>query len=133
MKVNELAIGDWVNFLIEVECDDTEYGQQTAVYEPSKVQQIRTWWLDAEVEGDDVNDIDQLQPIPLTAEILVKNGFQQISTNKYVSGKVTIAIFAEEFLIAIKSENARVMITIKYIHELQHALRLCNIEKTIEL
>lgn len=77
--------------------------------------------------------MDEICPIHLTSEILKKNGFQQISTNKYVSGKVTIAVFAEEFLITIKSENARVMIAIKYVHELQRVLRLCSINKEIKL
>lgn len=85
------------------------------------------------IDGDQVS-INEISPIELTTEILEKLGFQKISTNKYVSGKVTIAVFAEEFFITIKSENARVMmITIKYIHELQHVLRLCGIEKEFEL
>ena len=76
---------------------------------------------------------NKFSPIPLTAEILERNGFQQISTNKYISSIVTIAVFAEEFLITIKSENAKIMVVIKYVHELQHALRLAGIKKTIEL
>ena len=76
---------------------------------------------------------NKFSPINLTTEILVKNDFQQISTNKYVNGKVTITISGEEFLTTIKSGNARVTITIKYVHELQHVLQLCNIDKKIEL
>ena len=84
------------------------------------------------IDGDQVS-INEISPIELTTEILEKLGFQKISTNKYVNGKVTIAVFAEEFLVTVKSGNARVMITIKYVHELQHVLRLCGIEKEFEL
>lgn len=108
MKPNELMIGDWV--------------LDKKTNRPYKI-----------IGTNDLLFHNDYSPIPLTAEILEKNGFQQISTNKYVSGTVTIAIFVEEFLITIKSFGARVMITIKYIHELQHALQLCNIDKEIEL
>lgn len=126
MKANELMIGDWVKFDEDICIVDEVRVDGTVV-----LTSINTDLTS--VDGSQVED-EEIEPIPLTREILVKNEFQQISTNKYVSGKVTIAIFVEEFLITIKSENARVMmITIKYVHELQHALRLCNIEKEIEL
>lgn len=123
MKANELMVGDYVirkNILKEILIVIAIDSIRNVVY--------------LDLDGLGITEkIENIEPIPLTAEILEKNGFQQISTNKYVSGTVTIAIFVEEFLITIKSLGARVMITIKYIHELQHALQLCNIDKEIEL
>lgn len=122
MKANELMIGDWLQHA------SGKYFQITRLDE----------WKDDSVHFAcghphlwEYNN--EFTPISITPEILVNNGFQQISTNKYVSGQVTIAIFVEEFLITIKSGGVRVMITIKYVHELQHALRLCGIEKDIKL
>lgn len=124
MDIRDLMIEDYV----QVPCliDNAEHYNAWC-----KVKQLRD--CDLDVIGFKELKYNEIAPIPITLEILEKLGFQKISTNKYVSGKVTIAIFAEEFLITIKSENARVMITIKYIHELQHVLKLCNIDKKIEL
>lgn len=122
METAELMIGDWV----------MRRGEPTMVYE------IDDYYERINTEPDGYNaitciEISEVTPIPLTTEILKKNGFQQISITEYVSGKVTISILVEGFLIIIKSGNARVRITIKYVHELQHALRLCGIEKEIEI
>lgn len=122
MKTAELMIGDWV----------MRRGEPTMVYE------IDEYYERINTEPDGYNaitciEISEVTPISLTTEILKKNGFQQISINEYVSGKVTISILVEEFLVIIKSGNARVRITIKYVHELQHTLRLCGIEKEIEI
>lgn len=122
METAELMIGDWVMYR----------GEPTMVYE------IDDYYERINTEPDGYNaitcvEISDITPIPLTTEILKKNGFQQISITEYVSGKVTISILIEGFLIIIKSGNARVKITIKYVHELQHALRLCGIEKEIEI
>ena len=123
MKANELMIGDYVQ--VPSLIDNVEHYDAWC-----KVKQLRD--CDLDVIGFKELKYNEVMPIPITREILEKLGFQQISTNKYISGKVTIAVFAEEFLITI-TENARVMITIKYVHELQHALRLCGIDKEIKL
>lgn len=122
MKTAELMIGDWV----------MRRG------EPIMVWEIDEYYKRINTEPDGYNaitciEISEVTPISLTTEILKKNGFQQISINEYVSGKVTISILVEGFLVTIKSGNARARITIKHVHELQHALRLCGIEKEIEI
>lgn len=146
MKANELMIGDWVNFLIEVEGGNTEHDPQTAVYEQSKVRQIRTWGLDAEVECDDIiNDIEQLQPILLTAEILLKNGFKQ----RKQDGEVQYILTADYYDVYVNeypdgwwlveyedSERGDLpteRIAVRNVHQLQDAFRLFGVEKEIEL
>lgn len=125
MKANELMIGDFVQ--VPSLIDNVEHYDAWC-----KVKQLRD--CDLDVIGFKELKYNEVMPIPVTREILEKFGFQQISTNKYVSDKVTIAVFAEEFLVTIKSENAMVMmITVKYVHELQHVLQLCGIEKEIGL
>jgi hypothetical protein len=90
------------------------------------------------------------EPIPLTPEILEKNGFKKLSFSgwefdyededevlkykilwrndypKNYSTHLTVNSFSADFG-SFKSFN------IKYVHELQHVLRLCGIEKEIEL
>ena len=125
IAAQDLMIGDWV--MVTKCVADTHF-----IDYPDKIESIRDGLVGLESDGLETI-IERIAPIPLTAEILEKNGFQQISTNKYVNGKVTIAVFSEEFLVTIKSENARAMFTLKYVHELQRALRLAGIDKTIEL
>lgn len=101
------------------------------------------FWTDAE------NDVI---PIPLTPEILEKNGFEY--------KEPILTTFSEEKVWQIEDSNKQILIEIeeqtddnlvdfyvgrficgcnncelfiKYIHELQHALKLCGIDKTIEL
>ena len=74
------------------------------------------------------------KPIPLTPEILEKNGWEKTPTGYvfYTDGKKY-----DNSLWYIFGSNTFVVNTaefqIKYVHELQHALRLCGIEKEIEL
>ena len=102
MKANELMVGDWLKHA------NGKYYRVTRI----------------DVLGD-YNSIhyacgfphlweynNKFEPIPLTPEILEKNGFKRV----------------------IPSERTKVYLThIKYVHELQHALRLCGIEKEIIL
>lgn len=98
-------------------------------------------------DRDDVG-FDGVDPIPLTAEILEKNGFvkynevsdtppydQDEEGNMYYSYKEEHKFWGwwqpnNVYFIPV---NAMLDLEIKYVHELQHALRLCNIEKEIEL
>lgn len=81
-----------------------------------------------------------LEPILLTTEILEKNGFEYKEgefdmygipiVSHYVHNDVPFEIFCdgEPFTIWFKEP-----INIKYVHKLQHALRLCGIKEKIEL
>ena len=82
-------------------------------------------------------------PIPLTKEILEKIGFvynQGKYGNSYTLGAFFLlepTVIAPEMMDEYKGAYllhiGNDWIVIKYIHELQHALKLCKIEKTIEL
>lgn len=79
-------------------------------------------------------DLKNLKPIPLTAEILINNGWNENS-----------CFFPEDtdFRLELHIDGNRVLWTIncweydilplEYVHELQHALKLCRIEKIINL
>ena len=81
-----------------------------------------------------------IKPIPITAEILEKNGFKVVT---YPLGNVA-CIWGDDYKNSILWSG--LMITVRhwdnskdyhgcaeYIHELQQALRLCGIDKRIEL
>lgn len=91
--------------------------------------------------------LNEIEPIPLTPEILEKNGFiikkkwAQIGNfgdNPLIMWHFEDDAFLHDFkheLEIHQNETGKVHIRIpcEYLHELQHALRLCKIDKTITL
>ena len=125
MKANDLMIDDWVY--------NKNIDKPMQVY-PMMISQMFRQTPD--VTTEDYN----IFPIPLTPGILEKNGFKYKegetdmygvkTAPHYICDDVPFEVFCdgEPFAIWFKEP-----INIKYVHQLQHALRLCGIEKTIEL
>lgn len=80
--------------------------------------------------------IDNLEPIPLTPEILEKNEFRKQNNS---SGVIRLDTYwlGEEIGFRLHSLGTDYyqfgLAKIRYVHELQHALRLCGIDKEIEI
>ena len=135
MKSEELMIGDWVMYNPNVFIED-EY-EPTKECFPTKINSGED--IDLAIEGCYI-------PIPLTPEILEKNGF---SGEMYAFCKINDEQWLEYYYhehrlrkwwrgIDERNNHAEVNeITFQcncyYVHELQHALRLCGTSKTIEL
>jgi hypothetical protein len=143
MKKEDLMIGDWVN--IQTEKDG----------EPmySQVEQL----LECEIDADFQTDYENVHPIELTEEILHKNGFKNdVLAQKSIiaegASNFSVILFSEdnrikldnidEYLnsfnkwsVHIDTEDMRTMCTVEitYVHELQHLLKLCKIEKELIL
>ncbi len=123
----ELMVGDWVYTKNHKKyiCI-TPYDFVTHGHRPSGRQYF--------IGEPEVISGRDLEPIPLTPEILEKNGWEERPTGYvfYTDGKRY-----DNSLWYIFGSNTFVVNTaefqIKYVHELQHALRLCGIEKEIEL
>lgn len=136
MKATELMIGDWVlydgepNIITEV--SEIIHGEATVCF----------------VGNNYMADMDEIEPIPLTQEILEKNGFTKSTPppgihakcyeldNKKYKYNLTIADYNKykRLLLNVDSEDSECFnIKCDYVHELQHALRLCRIKKEIEL
>jgi hypothetical protein len=97
----------------------------------------------------DINDEDNnggiwceyLEPIPLTAEILIKSGFADFRKHdedgmhhfEYCINGMRIDQLADTLFVWICPATDNSILTIKYVHELQHALKLCGIDKNIGL
>ena len=135
MKANELMIGDWVIF-----------GD-----EPLKVQHVYNNGYDdvvAEIVEDGTNEygvyeeikdvpVVYCSPIPLTPEILEKNGFVfdcdfwTIANPRYNNVRMVTYYSTDDYVAdaflghwAFDENYA-----IDYVHELQHALRLCGLNE----
>lgn len=123
MKANEVMIGDWVSCgghyrkIQSLEFDNTE--------------EEKCWfWSDEDQALCLLSEHDQ---IPLTPEILEKNGF--INGEFYAESHIEDwQIMSDCGYLAARSERGwSIDIPCRYIHELQHALRLCGISKEIVL
>ena len=125
MKASELMVGDWVFTRGQIE-------QVTSIYDG---------YICTEHYEDSYDYY--FEPIPITPEILEKNGFVQNPRSKsrrshqictdsvYISwwrGRLNIL-----FKPFIGHSTNHVNVDGKYVHELQHALRICGIEKEIVL
>lgn len=133
MKVEDLMIGDWVYI--------KDY---PIIAQPMQVKKEHF-----------VRSLVEFQPIPLTEEILRKNGFKNdvLAQKSIIAERVSIfsvILISEdnrimlnnfdeylnsfnEWHVHIDTEDMRTMCTaeITYIHELQHLLKLCGIKKEI--
>jgi hypothetical protein len=79
-------------------------------------------------------DIASIHPIPLTPEILEKIGFyrSEIPTRDEIGNYYHRKIAPSSIFVSMSFEDGRDFGNeIKYLHELQHALKLCGIDKEI--
>ncbi|MBR2776274.1 MAG: hypothetical protein IKD75_04035 [Prevotella sp.] len=133
MKKEELMIGDWVY--------NTHNRQNEQVAEIGSGLVM--------LEYNDLYEYDEIEPIPLTSELLEKKGFERVPqpgcVNPYHWMLEKYEEETEGLLYRIKAYNTlfRGMYVsidnpsdcetinfgkqIEHVHELQHAFRLCNI------
>lgn len=128
MKANELMVGDFIR---------TIYAQKII-----KVREIKQSCIYTNNNGYEYNEIE---PIPLTNEILEKNGFEVTHNMSSSRNKDVWSLRVSKYKVfhIIEHHNKRQFpyfwieigsnSDIKYVHQLQHALRLCGIEKEIIL
>lgn len=150
MKAEELMIEDWVYSLIDRDGKTAKEPQRIKgiwadEYNGKKVCSILT-------DSSDVwYPIGTFEPIPITPEILKKNGFIlsekdgscEVYEYLYDDTFMQIMFYLKDKIIIVRIEkynyeseyymNALHNCEIKYIHKLQHAMRLCGINKEIIL
>ena len=79
-------------------------------------------------------EVPEWQPIPLTVEILEKNGFEDtIGDAFWISTSCNLLWKDGKLQNFCREEDDEVCIPCEYVHELQHALRLCKVDKEIVL
>lgn len=130
MKPEEIMIGDLVIHGFGGIGKITEIDSKTVV--------IKDDGFDT---GDGMNEVsfalNELKPIPLTAEILAKNGFSLQCDNTELFKLDTYWLGCELGTFRIHNLNKDWwqfgLAKIRNVHELQHALRLCGIDREIEI
>ena len=135
MKVEEIQIGDWVQ---------NPLGWRAQVRGIRRIQAITDefeWRVKIGLNDDTFTDLSlgEIKPIQLTTEILEKNGFRKLvtyGTEKWLCNNFRLNVYNSEGtwrFCADTNRNEDSVIYIRFVHELQNALQLCGIEKTIEL
>lgn len=130
MRAGELMIGDYVirkNVPKEILIVDTIDSIRGIVY--------------LDLDGLGITEkLENIEPIPLTQKILERNGFMK-SKNGELTLELDNVLGAIEIVLVSSYDEAyywwmvnnELITTIKSIHELQHVLRLCRINKEIKL
>ena len=130
MKASELMIGDWVQDITP------------CVIDAISNEDICTY---RNVDGYITANPSNLKPIPLTAEILEKNGFER----RKLDGGAEHFVFADDYydivvyewsdsIWVFRYESCELTIpheqrTMSYLHQFQHAFHDCGIDKEIVL
>lgn len=131
MKIDELTIGDLVySSFSDIPCKVQYLELRECGYGSVKTSNV-----------DGIKDIASLYPIPLTPEIPEKNGFVEINDDsKWYKMQlleendfVGLEKLEDDYWMfgAVVFPNLINHLSIKYVHELQHALKLCRIDKEL--
>ena len=141
MKASDICVGDWLN----IYTFPNDNPKQDDLF-PAKVSTVSIF--DPSFDSDDVlvevvipntngvasRPLDTCLPIELTEEILVKNGFKKESQT--IDGdycKYILPGFALNWCDTDGFWYQNGDIAPNHVHTLQHLLRLCNVQKEIEL
>ncbi len=132
MKSNELMIGDLIRFFSKYDCG---IGKVAGIEPREGSAEPTTFTIIKDKKMLIGVSRNWVKPITITADILEKNGFEKDPED----GTMCLAIGDFEEVtwradtLKIYSLSASLeLISCVYVHQLQHAMRLCGIEKEIE-
>lgn len=131
LKVTDLMVGDW---LMSFGAPHKVVGIRTDMFEPHIRTDMSDTWYEEGIEN-------LLEPIPLTPEILEKNGFKTEFYNDYkiyeLNNFKVCKNCCDYFEVCDLWDDSdwgwRIInfCPCAYVHQLQHALKLCGIDKEI--
>ena len=129
MKIRDLSIGDWV--LMD--------GEPAKAMRLTMAGRSIFRGLSGQIYGSVGGDIS---PLPITHEILEKNGFEKRDNHTWHNAEIGCVIHRfgrKHWDIRLHPETRKYRAVrmgidnIEHIHQLQHALRIAGVEKEIEL
>lgn len=136
LKISELSVGDWVRY------EDNIY----KLYAIEECGLLRGKWESDENLAHIAKHIDYFHPIPITAEILEKNGLYRherdadnpeliVLSNHFIMARTWTDVDWWRVLIYDEEIPSKALFNgiIYSVHQLQHALRLAGVDKEINL
>lgn len=125
MDIKELSIGNWVRY------DFPEIGKRNI--QVNSIDEEDNHIGAGGVGASAWSDVSEFEPIPLTPEILEKNGFEENCGRWYNSeALMEFEQYKDGWCRTINCGEYSVYF-IKYVHQLQNALRLAGVGKEIVL
>ena len=135
MRIEELSIGDWV-------CAEQLCGvhNEPRLTPPMKVVGLGESWVNLEIDSEQGDPFEfepcEIRGVTITPEILEMFGFETYSQMWYHPDSY-IEFFRNNRNKDVWDRTINcgeyTLYSIKYVHELQHVLRLAGVEKEIEL
>lgn len=130
MRIEELSVGDWVRY------DIPERGKWNM--QVTSIDEGNNHIGAGGVGAAAWSDVSEFEPIPLTPEILEKNGLCVVEEDADFSecelfGSENFSIFHIKGTFHYRLETPQASVACWNVHQLQHALRLAGVEKEIEL
>lgn len=132
IKISDLSIGDWVRYRdadANVRVSDTYSNGYVFIVgeEDSGI-------------SESVNAHHHIEPIPLTPEILEKNGFRKNGEyNEWNIGEwnerpfIGVSLDRQSMRVKYFGNDIFIDNKVVFVHQLQHALRLAGVEKEVEV
>ena len=125
IKCRDLMVGDWIADNNGFQWQIIGVGDDYA-YATFEGNEGDPW------EFDDKDD--QPEPIPITPEILEKNGFIKVNSQRYDYGypdtDCYVKVNPKKNMIHVNGRNANSnLYSHSFVHELQRALRLCGLDE----
>ena len=135
IDIRDLSIGDWFQArMVKWDYDDLD------ITPPMKIVKIEKDCVRLGFSLDDLEFevfVDDLQPIPITAEVLEENGFTHDKWSKkiwrYEDEESEVVYYIENGVLEITVDDCKINLVCKSVAELQHALRLAKVGKEIVL
>ena len=131
ISVSDLSVGDWVHY-----DRNTDAVQIMGLYVHNNQECVAM--SDSYYYPDGViGFVEHIKPIPLTPEVLEKNGFTHDKWSKkiwrYEDEESEVVYYIENGVLEITADDCKINLVCTSVAELQQALRLAKVGKEIVL
>lgn len=138
LKIGELSVGDWVRYDDRI-CQIAEIYHLTYTFEckeMTSVPSVTLYYEDDMPTFQESVPLKDIHPIPITAEILEKIGFESPSYywSIYKDNGGYIEIWEDEnrWYLSVNSVEY-ILCDLHWVHQIQHLMRVWGIDKEINL
>lgn len=124
ISVSDLSVGDWVRVINQFDAQIYGYHCESGSLSLKTRQGNLVYYR-----------LEDITPIPLTPEILEKNGFEIVdeSADFQLYGSPECSIFFTKGTVRYRLETPQASVVCWNVHQIQHALRLAGVGKEIVL